>query len=75
MDTGRTVRRFLTPVAIGAMITPLGGIPAAISVVAIGPVVGALLVLRYAPETRALTLEEVQVKLAKPQRDATSSAN
>ena len=68
------VTEVLTPVAIGAMITPLGGIPAAISVVAIGPVVGALLVLRYAPETRALTLEEVQVKLAKPQRDATSSA-
>jgi hypothetical protein len=50
-----------------------GAIPAAISVVAIGPMVGALLVLRYAPETRGLSLEEVQVKLATPQRGATSS--
>ena len=52
-----------TPVAIGAMIVPLGGIPTAIAVVSIGPILGAVLVLRYAPETRGLTLEEVQAKL------------
>jgi putative MFS transporter len=53
----------LTPAAIGLLIGPLGGIPGAISVVAAGPIVGALLVLRYAPETRGLTLEEIQEKL------------
>jgi putative MFS transporter len=53
-----------TPILIGTLIAPLGGIPAAITVVAIGPVLGALLVLRYAPETRGLTLEEVQERLA-----------
>jgi len=52
-----------TPVAIGLLIGPLGGIPPAIAVVAVGPIVGALLVLRYAPETRGLTLEEVQARL------------
>jgi putative MFS transporter len=50
----------LTPILIGALIGPLGGIPAAIAVVAIGPVAGAVLVLLYAPETRGLTLEQVQ---------------
>jgi hypothetical protein len=50
--------------AIGLLIAPLGGIPAAISVVAVGPIIGALLVLRYAPETMGMTLEEVQLHLA-----------
>jgi putative MFS transporter len=53
----------VTPVAIGALIAPLGGIPAAIAVVAVGPIAGAVLVLLYAPETRGLTLEQVQEKL------------
>jgi len=53
----------LTPMAIGALIVPIGGIPNAIAIVAIGPIVGALLVLRYAPETRGLTLEEIQQTL------------
>jgi H+/Cl- antiporter ClcA len=50
--------------AIGLLIIPLGGIPEAISVVALGPFVGALLVLRYAPETKGMTLEEVQAHLS-----------
>jgi putative MFS transporter len=54
----------LTPAVIGALIVPLGGIPPAIAIVAAGPIIGALLVLRYAPETKGLTLEEVQEKLA-----------
>ncbi|MDG2049135.1 MAG: MFS transporter [Myxococcota bacterium] len=53
----------LTPMAIGALIVPIGGIQNAIAVVAIGPVIGALLVLRYAPETRGLTLEQIQQTL------------
>ncbi len=54
----------VTPMAIGALIVPLGGIPAAIAVVAVGPVAGAALVMLFAPETRGLTLEEVQEHLA-----------
>jgi putative MFS transporter len=57
------VSEVATPVVIGLLIGPLGGIPPAIAVVAVGPVLGALLVLRYAPETRGLTLEEVQARL------------
>ncbi len=57
------VTEVLTPMAIGLLIGPLGGIPAAITVVAAGPIVGALLVLRFAPETKGMTLEEVQSHL------------
>ena len=53
-----------TPVVIGALIIPLGGISNAIAVVAIGPVLGGLLVLAFAPETRGLTLEEIQEHLS-----------
>lgn len=60
------ITEVITPVAIGLLIAPLGGIPAAIAVVAIGPVIGAVLVMKYAPETMGLTLEEVQLKLARP---------
>jgi MFS family permease len=52
-----------TPTAIGLLVAPLG-IPGAIAVVAGGPILGALLVLRFAPETKGLTLEEVQERLA-----------
>lgn len=52
-----------TPAVMGFLIAELGGIPASIGVVAAGPIVGALLVLRYAPETRGLTLEEIQAQL------------
>jgi len=58
------VTEVLTPIAIGALLIPLqGDIPDAIAIVAVGPVLGALAVLRWAPETRGLTLEEVQEKL------------
>lgn len=57
------VTEVLTPVAIGMLIIPLG-ISNAIAVVAIGPVIGAVLVLRYAPETVGLTLEEISERLS-----------
>jgi len=57
------ITEVLTPIAIGALSLRLG-IPNAIAVVAIGPILGALLVLRYAPETRGLTLEEIDAALA-----------
>ncbi len=50
------------PVLIGALI-PIMGISWGITWVAIGPIIGALLVMKYALETRGLTLEEVQTKL------------
>jgi putative MFS transporter len=56
------VTEVVTPILIGLLIAPLG-IPGAISVVAAGPIAGALLVLRYAPETRGLTLEQIATKL------------
>jgi len=59
--TGR-VTEVVTPAAIGVFIYWLG-IANSIAVVAIGPVLGALLVLRYAPETKGLTLEEIQAAL------------
>ena len=36
----------------------------AVAAVSIGPIIGALIVLRYAPETRGKTLEEVQAEAA-----------
>ncbi len=60
--TGR-VTEVVTPAAIGFLIYWLG-ISWSIAVVAIGPVLGAALVMRYAPETRGLTLEEIQEQLS-----------
>jgi MFS transporter, putative metabolite:H+ symporter len=57
------VTEVLTPIAIGALSISLG-IPNSIAVVAIGPVIGALLVLRYAPETKGLTLEQIAETLS-----------
>jgi MFS transporter, putative metabolite:H+ symporter len=51
------------PILIGFLIAPLG-IPGAMAIVSIGPVLGALLVLRFAPETRGLTLEEIEERLS-----------
>jgi putative MFS transporter len=51
------------PALIGGLI-PVLGIPGAIGVVSVGPILGAILVLRYAPETRGLTLEQIDRELA-----------
>lgn len=48
-----------TPFIIGSMSKSLGGLGNAVSVVAIGPLIGALLVWRFAPETRGVRLEDV----------------
>lgn len=48
-----------TSFLVAAFITTLG-ISRSVAVVSIGPIIGALLVMRYAPETKGLTLEEVQ---------------
>jgi putative MFS transporter len=52
------------PYLIGQLI-PIMGISWGVTWVAIGPILGALLVMKYAPETRGLTLEQIQEKLAR----------
>jgi len=51
------------PLGVGALVGSLG-ISGAVSAMAFGPIVGAVLVLRYAVETRGLTLEEIEKRLA-----------
>lgn len=60
--TGR-ITEVATPTVIGVLILWLG-ISWSMAVVSIGPILGALLVLKYAPETAGLTLEEIQAKLS-----------
>jgi putative MFS transporter len=60
--TGR-VTEVLTPTVIGLLI-PVLGISWSMGVVAVGPILGAIMVMRYAPETRGLSLEEIQEKLS-----------
>ena len=59
--TGR-ITEVVTPALIGVLIYFVG-ISWSISVVAIGPILGAALVMKYAPETRGLTLEQIQEEL------------
>lgn len=56
----------LSPIAVGLLAAPLGGLGAAASIFAIGPVVGVVLLLLLIPETRGRSLEE----LAQPARAA-----
>ncbi len=53
------IAALLSPLVIGAMSKSLGGLGNAVAVVSIGPVIGALLVWRYAPETRGVRLEDL----------------
>ncbi len=50
---------FISPVLVGTMSLLVGGLGNAASLCAIGPLLGALLILLYAPETRGKTLEEM----------------
>ena len=50
---------FISPVLVGMLSIPLKGLGNAASVCAFGPLLGALLVLAYAPETRGKTLEQI----------------
>jgi putative MFS transporter len=66
------ISEVVVPLLVGLFVARLG-ISWSVGVVAIGPVLGALLVLRYAPETRGLTLEEIQA-VAGPQGAAQRGA-
>jgi putative MFS transporter len=57
------VTEIVTPALVGLMIPTLG-ITWAVTLVGFGPILGAVYVLRYAPETRGLTLEQIEQKLA-----------
>lgn len=50
---------FLSPVVVGTMSLFLGGLGNAAALCALGPILGALLILLYAPETRGKTLEQM----------------
>jgi putative MFS transporter len=58
------VTEVVTPLLVGAFVTTLG-ISWSVTVVAFGPILGALIVLRYAPETMGMTLEEIDEQLSR----------
>jgi putative MFS transporter len=53
------ITALLTPVIIGALSRSLGGLGNAVAAVSIGPVIGAVLVALFAPETRGKPLEDL----------------
>lgn len=53
----------LTPTLISGLLVAGLTISTSIAIVGIGPLLGALLIAKLAPETRGLTLEQIQVKL------------
>lgn len=57
------ITEFATPALIGLLIARFDvSLSAAVAFVSVGPVIGSVLVLLYAPETRGLTLEAVQTQ-------------
>jgi len=53
------IASLLTPFIIGSVSKSVGGLGNAIAILSIGPLLGALLIWRYAPETRGIQLEEL----------------
>ena len=60
----------LVPLGVGLFVSTLG-ISWSVGVFAFGPVLGAIVVLLYAPETRGMTLEEIQDSLSSAEAPAT----
>jgi len=59
------VTEFVTPALMGLLMARFDvSLSAAVAVVSVGPIIGGLLVLMFAPETRGLTLEQVQEQAA-----------
>jgi MFS transporter, putative metabolite:H+ symporter len=52
------ITAILSPLVIGILSRSLGGLGNAVTIVAVGPVIGAILVWLFAPETRGMRLEE-----------------
>jgi putative MFS transporter len=53
------IAALMTPFTIGALSQMMGGLGNAVAAVSIGPVIGAVLVMWLAPETRGKSLEEL----------------
>jgi putative MFS transporter len=53
------IAALFTPVTIGVLSKSLGGLSNAVSVVCVGPLIGALAIALWAPETRGKKLEEL----------------
>ena len=56
----------LAPLAVGLLSKPMGGLGNAAALFAIGPSLGALLVIAYVPETLSKTLEELSPEASAP---------
>jgi len=56
----------LSPLAVGALSAPLGGLGKAASLFAAGPLIGIVLILTMVPETRGKTLEQLSPETAMP---------
>ncbi|HZC46670.1 MAG TPA: MFS transporter [Candidatus Acidoferrum sp.] len=54
----------LSPVVIGLLSRPLGGLGNAASLFAVGPIIGVVIVALFVPETRGKTLEELSPSIA-----------
>ena len=50
-----------TPLIIGSLSKSMGGLGNAVALVSAGPILGAILIWRYAPETRGMRLEELSL--------------
>ena len=49
----------LSPVVVGLLSKPLGGLGSAASILAVGPLIGIVVLVLFVPETRGKTLEEL----------------
>jgi putative MFS transporter len=56
----------LSPVVIGLLSAPLGGLGNAASIFAAGPILGVVLIVWFVPETRGRTLEELSPSVEEP---------
>jgi Sugar (and other) transporter len=56
----------LSPLAIGMLSRPLGGLGNAASIFAVGPLIGVVIVIFFVPETRGKTLEELSPNAETP---------
>jgi len=59
-----SIASLATPFTIGALSRSMGGLGNAVAVVSVGPVIGAAIVMLFAPETRGASLEELAAAVA-----------
>ncbi|MGB6552163.1 MAG: MFS transporter [Candidatus Binataceae bacterium] len=54
----------LSPVIVGLLADPMGGLGNAAAIFAVGPLIGVIVVMGWIPETRGMTLEEISPSAA-----------